>query len=233
MNNSSSTIFEGLDIKLTDRIHELSELQVGIRGIPMCHNFEKPPGVYFILEGVASVVISTNDISSEAGYFVGVGDNLGAEFLFTDNVVFFSMTEIKPIKLLYLSQESIVEILRAFPHFYGFLYKQVSRMSLKSSQQILTSIHDKNFRTVYSIIDLYYQLEKSGLSGYRINISQSLLASVVRISRPKLNFVLKSFEAQKLITIRRGEIIIEDLNRLKSLLDDGNLMFFNPMNYEN
>ncbi|WP_135381560.1 Crp/Fnr family transcriptional regulator [Vibrio tasmaniensis] len=230
MNNSPCTIFEGLEINLINRINELSELQVGIQGIPMCHNFENPPGVYFILEGVASVIISTNDISSESGCFVGVGDNIGAEFIFNDNLIFFSMTEIKPIKLLYLSKESVIEILRFFPEFHGFLYKEVSRMSLKSYQQNLISIHDKNFRTVYFIVDLYYQFKKCGVSGYRINISQSLLASVVRISRPKLNFVLKSFEAQNLITTRRGEIIIEDLDSLKSRLDDGNLMFFNPMN---
>ncbi|WP_422108897.1 helix-turn-helix domain-containing protein [Vibrio aestuarianus] len=90
-------------------------------------------------------------------------------------------------------------------------------------------MHNKDIRIAYSLVDLHCHLERCGVLDCRIKISQSLLASSSKISRPKLNFVLKKFESDNLITIRRGGIIIDDMNGLKNILLNCNLMFFDPL----
>lgn len=228
MYNNFNSIFHGLDNELKETIFNLSEVKVGVEGVSICNRLCEPEGLYFILNGVVSITISTNNISSEVGLIISKGDTIGAEYIFSENRLFMAMSEIEPATFLYLPKRAVISILSEFPSFYEFLFANVSSLLQRTSQKLLISIHEKDIRIAYTLIDIYYNLVRSNLYSEKIRISQSLLASITCISRPKLNFSLKKLESEKIISLKRGAIMIRDLDKLHILLKDCNMMFFNP-----
>ena len=95
-------------------------------------------------------------------------------------------------------------------------------------QAYLTSIHEKEQKTVYVLLELAARQNTDVNDVARIDVSQSQLSSITGISRPRLNEVLKNLEKKKGIKTHRGRVVISDFDVLYHCISPMNLMLRDP-----
>ena len=100
-------------------------------------------------------------------------------------------------------------------------------------QAFLSSIHEKEQKTIYVLLELAARQTNVTGAKVSINISQTQLSTITGISRPRLNEVLKSIEQQGLVTIQRGKVSISDFEGLYERISPMNLMIRDPISTMN
>lgn len=205
-----------------------AQVRKGVKSLDVCQEPSEMPGVFYVLSGSSGLCITTPDMNSSIGGVIGKGDWIGAHAIGSTEEIFFTTEEIDPLTMLFFSKSSILNLAEQEPIIYKWLYSCAQLEQKLWLQILLSSIHDKTFRVAYLLIEFARRSDVVQGALICINISQYQLSLLSRISRARLNEVLKKFEYDGYILLQRGKVYIKDLRGLEDFLDGMNLMFRDP-----
>ncbi|MEZ8828276.1 Crp/Fnr family transcriptional regulator [Vibrio cyclitrophicus] len=219
-----------------DLIHSLLEIalfKTGVHSLEITKKFQNLPGVFYILKGSAGICFSTENMKSLSGGVIGKGDWIGALTIHANYNLFAVAEEVEPITMVFFPADKVLELAEK----KCMVFKWLLHCGVKSQsiwmQAFLSSIHEKEQKTIYVLLELAARQTNVTGAKVSINISQTQLSTITGISRPRLNEVLKSIEQQGLVTIQRGKVSISDFEGLYERISPTNLMIRDPISTMN
>ncbi|OCH46648.1 protein kinase, partial [Vibrio cyclitrophicus] len=168
-----------------------------------------------------------------SGGVIGKGDWIGALTIHANYNLFAVAEEVEPITMVFFPADKVLELAEK----KCMVFKWLLHCGVKSQsiwmQAFLSSIHEKEQKTIYVLLELAARQTNVTGAKVSINISQTQLSTITGISRPRLNEVLKSIEQQGLVTIQRGKVSISDFEGLYERISPMNLMIRDPISTMN
>ncbi|MFA0056944.1 Crp/Fnr family transcriptional regulator [Vibrio echinoideorum] len=214
---------------LIDSLVEIAVYKTGIHSLEITQKFQNLPGVFYILSGSAGVCFSTENMKSLSGGVIGRGDWMGALTIHAEYNLFAVAEEVEPITMVLFPAEKVLELAeKKCMVFKWLLHSGVKSQSIWM-QAFLASIHEKEQKTIYVLLELAARQNNIAGAPVSINISQTQLSTITGISRPRLNEVLKGIEQEGLVKIQRGKVFITDIEGLYERISPMNLMMRDPV----
>lgn len=211
-----------------ERLKQIAVLKQGIDALEITKRYQNVPGVYYILSGSAGLCFSTQNMHHMSGGVIGRGDWIGALTIYKDYQLFAVAEEVNPISMIYFPRKKVRELAEEVPEIHKWLLHCATKSHSLWMQAYLTSIHEKEQKAVYVLLELAARQNMSTSNVARIDVSQSQLSTITGISRPRLNEVLKNLEKKKGIKTRRGRVVISDFDVLYNCISPMNLMLRDP-----
>ncbi|WP_421249006.1 Crp/Fnr family transcriptional regulator [Aeromonas jandaei] len=135
---------------------------------------------------------------------------------------------LRPTQLFFLPKAEIESSLLKDVEIYKFLFFISQRVGRLSLQMGSNALHCLTSRTIYVLLELSAKNLDENKSSLVIKITQQKLSQIVGVSRPRLNEVLQNLVVAGEISLGRGAIKTNELNKLKSRLHEFHLMFNDP-----
>ena len=212
-----------------DSLLEIAVLKTGIHSLEITKKFQNLPGVFYILKGSAGICFSTENMKSLSGGVIGRGDWMGALSIHADYNLFAVAEEVEPITMVLFPESKVLELAERKCMVYKWLLHCGTKAQSIWMQAYLSSIHEKEQKTIYVLLELAARQNNIAGEFVSINISQTQLSTITGISRPRLNEVLKGIEQQGLVKIERGKVFITDAEGLYERISPMNLMMRDPV----
>jgi|TARA_B100001059_G_scaffold57277_1_gene52599 CRP-like cAMP-binding protein len=212
-----------------DSLLEIAVLKTGIHSLEITKKFQNLPGVFYILTGSAGICFSTESMKSLSGGVIGRGDWIGALSVHVDYSLFALAEEVDPITMVLFPSDKILDLAERKCMVFKWLLHCGAKGQSIWMQAYLSSIHEKEQKTIYVLLELAARQTNITGATVSINISQSQLSNITGISRPRLNEVLKGIEQQGLVKIQRGKVSITNVERLYEHISPMNLMIRDPV----
>ncbi|MDK9738191.1 Crp/Fnr family transcriptional regulator [Vibrio sp. D404a] len=217
-----------LSNSVLEKLRRIAILKHGIDALEITKRYQNIPGVYYIMKGSAGLCFSTENMSNMVGGVVGCGDWIGALAIYKDYQLFAIAEEVAPVTMIHFPRSKVQQLAEQEPEVFKWLLHCATKIHSVWMQAFLTSIHEKEQKTIYVLLELAARQHASSENVMRIDVSQSQLSSITGISRPRLNEVLKNLEKVNGITTHRGRVIISDFDVLYQRISPMNLMLRNP-----
>ncbi|OLS33959.1 Crp/Fnr family transcriptional regulator [Bacillus sp. MRMR6] len=149
------------------------------------------------------------------------GDIIGeVEALSNDNHRISSIEALDHITVWLLSRQDFLRIVEKYPSVLRKAYMiLVERTRALNRLVRYLSFYDVRAKTANLLIDLYYNFGKPEGCIYKIDlkINQSLLASMLGVTRESVSKTLGDFQHEGLIDIRGKYLFLLDKNKLESM----------------
>ncbi|MCB9451670.1 MAG: Crp/Fnr family transcriptional regulator [Anaerolineaceae bacterium] len=180
---------------------------------------DPPSGLYILVSGRVKLFRQSQDKMQILCVLVA-GMCFGAESLSTGEMNPYSATTISAAELVYLSPDSLLELLGFSPDLRVFMLELVTRRL----REFAMLIHNLAFRDVPSRLaavlvswsDAEGQMAEDGIRIKRF-LSQQDMASVVGTAREVLYRTLKKFEQDEIILLTKKHIIICNKQKLTQI----------------
>ena len=218
-----------LSADLIESLIDIAILKTGVHSFEITQKFQNLPGVFYILSGSAGICFSTENMKSLSGGIIGRGDWIGALSIHADYKLFAVAEEVEPITMVLFPANKILELAERKCMVYKWLLHSGTKAQSIWMQAYLSSIHEKEQKTIYVLLELAARQTNIAGATVSINISQTQLSTITGISRPRLNEVLKGIEQQGLVKIQRGKVFITDVEGLYEHISPMNLMIRDPV----
>lgn len=218
-----------LPTELKYQLLSIAKRRKGIHFLNFTQEYQRLSGVIYILSGVTGLSFTTKNIDNSFGLILGRSDWLGTLTIGNDIRVLSILEEVEEIELLVFSEEEVLKLATENTQVYKWLFYAGQHTQKLWMQAMLTSIHDKQQKVIYFILELAVRKVTMIGSHTKINITQNQLGSIIGISRPRLNEVLKNIERRGAIFIERGTIHITNIDILRAELHSMSLMFRDPI----
>lgn len=215
--------------ELIDSLVEIAVFKTGIHSLEITQKFQNLPGVFYILSGSAGICFSTENMKSLSGGVIGKGDWMGALTIHAEYNLFAVAEEVEPISMILFPADKVLELAEEQCMVFKWLLHCGTRAQSIWMQAYLSSIHEKEQKTIYVLLELAARQNNIAGEFVSINISQTQLSTITGISRPRLNEVLKGIEQQGLVKIQRGKVFITDVEGLYERISPMNLMMRDPV----
>ncbi|OCH63157.1 Crp/Fnr family transcriptional regulator [Vibrio splendidus] len=218
-----------LSADLIESLLDIAVFKSGVDSFEITKKFQNLPGVFYILSGSAGICFSTENMKSLSGGVIGRGDWMGALSIHADYNLFAVAEEVEPITMVLFPASKVLELAERKCMVYKWLLHCGTKAQSIWMQAYLSSIHEKEQKTIYVLLELAARQTNIAGATVSINISQIQLSSITGISRPRLNEVLKGIEQQGLVKIQRGKVFITDVKGLYEHISPMNLMIRDPV----
>ncbi|NVN81019.1 MULTISPECIES: Crp/Fnr family transcriptional regulator [unclassified Vibrio] len=215
--------------ELIDSLVEVAVFKTGIHSLEITQKFQNLPGVFYILSGSAGICFSTENMKSLSGGVIGKGDWMGALTIHAEYNLFAVAEEVEPISMILFPADKVLELAEEQCMVFKWLLHCGTRAQSIWMQAYLSSIHEKEQKTIYVLLELAARQTNITGATVSINVSQTQLSTITGISRSRLNEVLKGIEQAGLVTIQRGKVFISDIEGLYERISPMNLMMRNPV----
>ncbi|OED89034.1 Crp/Fnr family transcriptional regulator [Vibrio crassostreae] len=215
--------------ELIDSLIEIAVFKTSVHSLEITQKFQNLPGVFYILSGSAGICFSTENMKSISGGVIGRGDWIGALSVHADYNLFAVAEEVEPITMVLFPAEKVLALAEEQCMVFKWLQHSGTRAQSIWMQAYLSSIHEKEQKTIYVLLELAARQNNIAGATVSINISQTQLSTITGISRPRLNEVLKGIEQQGLVKIQRGKVFITDIEGLYERISPMNLMMRDPV----
>ena len=140
-----------------DLIHSLLEIAIfktGVHSLEITKKFQNLPGVFYILKGSAGICFSTENMKSLSGGVIGKGDWIGALTIHANYNLFAVAEEVEPITMVFFPADKVLELAEK----KCMVFKWLLHCGVKSQsiwmQAFLSSIHEKEQKTIYVLLEL-------------------------------------------------------------------------------
>lgn len=215
--------------ELIDSLLEIAVIKTGIHSLEITQKFKNLPGVFYILSGSAGICFSTENMKSLSGGVIGKGDWMGALSIHAEYNLFAVAEEVEPITMVLFPAEKILALAEEQCMVFKWLLYCGTRSQSIWMQAYLSSIHEKDQKTIYVLLELAARQTNIAGATVTVNVSQTQLSTITGISRPRLNEVLKGVEQAGLVKIQRGKVFITDVEGLYARISPMNLMIRDPV----
>jgi CRP-like cAMP-binding protein len=217
-----------LSTTVIEKLKKIAVLKHGIDALEITQKYQNIPGVYYILRGSAGLCFSTQNMRNMSGGVVGCGDWIGALTIYKEYRLFAIAEEVAPITMILFPRKKVQDLAEQEPEIYKWLLHCATSIHSVWMQAYLSSIHEKEQKTIYVLLELAARQSAGRDEMTRIDVSQSQLSTITGISRPRLNEVLKNLEKKNGIKTHRGRVVISDFDVLYQSISPMNLMLRNP-----
>jgi CRP-like cAMP-binding protein len=218
-----------LSADLVESLVDIAVVKTGVHSFEITKKFQNFPGVFYILSGSAGICFSTENMKSLSGGVIGRGDWIGALSIHADYNLFAVAEEVEPITMVLFPANKVLELAERKCMVFKWLLHCGTKTQSIWMQAYLSSIHEKEQKTIYVLLELAARQTKVTGATVSINVSQTQLSTITGISRSRLNEVLKGIEQAGLVTIKRGKVFISDVEGLYERISPMNLMMRNPV----
>lgn len=186
-----------LSADLIESLMDIAVLKTGVDSFEITKKFQRFPGVFYILSGSAGICFSTENMKSLSGGVIGRGDWVGALSIHADYNLFAVAEEVEPITMVLFPAVKVLELAERKCMVFKWLLHCGTKTQSIWMQAYLSSIHEKEQKTIYVLLELAARQINIAGAAVSINISQTQLSTITGISRPRLNEVLKGIEVVK------------------------------------
>ena len=217
-----------LSDSVIEKLSRIATLKYGIDALEITKGYRSVQGVYYILKGSAGLCFSTQNMRNMSGGVVGCGDWIGALTIYKEYQLFAVAEEVNPITMIFFPKNKVQELAEQDPEIYKWLLHCATKIQSVWMQAYLTSIHEKEQKTIYVLLELAARQGANIDDVAQIDVSQSQLSTITGISRPRLNEVLKNLEKKNGIKTHRGRVVISNFDVLYQRISPMNLMLRDP-----
>jgi CRP/FNR family cyclic AMP-dependent transcriptional regulator len=209
--------FLGLPVELRDYLVSHASLLRLEKGHFLYRRGEQSSGLFAVLGG--ALAISTVGMDGKEALFAVLGPTawVGEISLFDGLPRPHDATAISRMLLLHVPETALHSLLKSTPHYwrdFALLMAQRLRVSFESTEEMaLLPAAQRVANRLLTIAGGYGGLNAAQS---RIRLSQDSLASMVSLSRQTTNQLLKNLESQRILSLKSGEIVILDFDRLRA-----------------
>lgn len=142
---------------------------------------------------------------------------IAPEFLFSQHNQFpMNITSLEEVEIIRIPKVEILKLMSTNPNFMqNYLAHNANRTQFLMSRLQLLTIKTIKGKIAHYLMELAPGVNKP----FTINKSQNELASIFSVARPSLARSLSEMVHEGIITIKRKEYSIIDMNKLKELLN--------------
>jgi len=184
--------------------------------------------ICYLFEGIAILNSYSSDTSTTIGGVIGPQSWFGVGGMDELSRPDFSSEEVAPVVLIAFPHKLLLKLAEEESEVYKFLFHIAQSLLKKWTQAAVTSIHNKEMRIVFALLELLVLQPKKGGEFPGIKISQQQFSFLSGISRPRVNEVLKALETAEEIEITRGCLRIVNLPKLAARLNNLNVSIRDP-----
>ena len=128
-----------------------------------------------------------------------------------------------PVRLAVVPHERLRQITEDYPHLSRMLWFS-TLVDAAIHREHIVSIGRRTAlsRIAHLLCELYVRLEVVGLAGegrFQLPLTQADIADVTGLTSVHVNRMLKSLRDEELLTVRNGEVIIHDWERLRRIAE--------------
>jgi CRP-like cAMP-binding protein len=209
--------FRGLPVELRDYLISHASLLRLEKGHFLYRRGEQSCGLYAVLGG--ALAIGTVGVDGKEALLAILGPTawVGEISLFDGLPRPHDATAISRTLLLHVPETALHSLLDSTPHYwrdFALLMAQRLRVSFEFTEAMaLLPAAQRVANRLLMIAGGYGGLNATQS---RIRLSQDSLASMVSLSRQTTNQLLKNLESQRILSLKFGEIVILDFDRLRA-----------------
>jgi CRP/FNR family transcriptional regulator len=152
------------------------------------------------------------------------GDILGeVEAMSNDNHRISSIEALEYVSAWLITKQDFLQIVERYPSVLRKAYMiLVERTRMLNRLIRYLTFYDVRTKAANLLMDLYYNFGKPNGNIFRIDlkINQSLLASMIGVTRESISKTLSDFQAEGLIDIREKYFYLLDWNKLESICSE-------------
>jgi CRP/FNR family transcriptional regulator, cyclic AMP receptor protein len=152
------------------------------------------------------------------------GDILGeVEALSNDNHRISSIEALEQVSVWYLTKKDFLQIVDKYPSVLRKAYMiLVERTRMLNRLIRYLTFYDVRTKAANLIMDFYYNFGQPNGNIYKIDlkINQSLIASMLGVTRESISKTLGDFQSEGLIDIREKYFYLLDKNKLESICSE-------------
>ena len=196
------------DLKCTTRAYSKNELI--IRQGEVCD------ALYMLTLGSVKTEMITKEGNAIGIEVIQAPRPLAPAFLFSDNNHFpVDVTSLEEVEIIKIPKSEIVRLMVTRPDFMqNYLTHNANRTQFLTHRLQLMSIKTIKGKIAHFLMDQ----DHNGTKPFLINETQSELAALFGIARPSLARSLSEMVQEGIISIKRKEYRILDMNKMKELL---------------
>ena len=178
-------------------------------------------GLYIIRTGRVKVVRSSSTGKEQIINIMNPGDLLGFEVFYNGRNYKNTAVAMEDCELCYIERHSFFKILENEPGIARKLILSLGRELNSAYERIgylgLLNAREKLAHLLYTLASQYGVKEEGGAVKLNLTLSRLEIAELLGITQETSIRLLKSFKEEGVIEIKRKEIIIKSLARLKAL----------------
>lgn len=178
-------------------------------------------GLYIIRTGRVKVVRSSSTGKEQIINIMNPGDLLGFEVFYNGRIYKNTAVAMEDCELCYIERHSFFKILENEPGIARKLILSLGRELNSAYERIgylgLLNAREKLAHLLYTLAAQYGVKEDGGGVKLNLTLSRLEIAELLGITQETSIRLLKSFKEEGVIEIKRKEIIIKSLARLKAL----------------
>ena len=182
----------------------------------VCHRGDPADSCHLIVAGHFAVRIATPVGDTVTIAVRGPGATFGEMALLTENGSrTATVAALERAETLAIRRESFERFRGQYPTvdraLWAFLVGEIRRLNELLLESLYLPVEKRVRRRLVELVDLY----GSGDSETTIPLTQDVIAELAGASRPFVNRVLREEERRGLITLRRGQTIVLDIDNLR------------------
>ena len=206
----------------------ISENQTHIQSVKTSFGKKWNRGIYYFFDGLASYSLISSEMKPLVGGVLGYKSWMGGLQIFDFPELILHTQEIEPLSAIFFPKQKIEKLAEKDPVIYKFLYVLVQLNQPKHWQAIVISHYPIEIRLIYSLLELLAHKHCIVGEVAHIKITHQQVSNLTGLSRPRISEVFKQLQSEELISLSRGVIWINNVDKLYSKLETVSFDFYNP-----
>ena len=220
-----------LGSSLKERLLSIGSIKQGVTSLGGTPKQPYSKYICYLFEGIAILNSSSSETSTTIGGVIGPQSWFGVAGMDEAARPDFTSEEVAPVGLIAFPHKLLLKLAEQDSEVFKFLFYIAQSLLKKWTQAAVTSIHNKEMRIVFALLELLVLQHKKDDVIPSIKISQQQLSFLSGISRPRANEVLKGLEIAEEIEIARGSLHIINLSKLAARLNNLNVSIRDPRRF--
>jgi CRP/FNR family transcriptional regulator len=213
-----STLFKGLGPEELAQLERISEPRQYDKGDLLFGEGKEGVGFYVVLSGQVKVFKMSFDGREQILHILGPGDPLGEVPVFAGMNYPANAQALSKSSLYFFPRQKLIELYRESPSLAMNMLAVLSRR-LREFTVLIENLSLKEIPQRLATYLVHQQSLKPVSSRVKLSVTKGVLSNILGTSQETLSRVLGKMSQEGLIEVQGKEIIILDMERLRSLAD--------------
>jgi len=213
-----STLFKGLGPEELAQLERISEPRQYDKGDLLFGEGKEGVGFYVVLSGQVKVFKMSFDGREQILHILGPGDPLGEVPVFAGMNYPANAQALSKSALYFFPRQKLIELYRESPSLAMNMLAVLSRR-LREFTVLIENLSLKEIPQRLATYLVHQQSLKPVSSRVKLSVTKGVLSNILGTSQETLSRVLGKMSQEGLIEVQGKEIIILDMERLRSLAD--------------
>ena len=202
---------------VTRRVLRASVQRIVASGNSLYEAGDEPGAVYGLVQGVLAISVTPGNHGPFHAHFVRPGDWVGAASEVTNATRIVSVVAVRRSLILVLPRRAIESLAAETPEFWRYLavivVENLNTAMAAWADLLIVDSHQRLSTVILRMAG--YEPGDPVDREYEIQLSQSQIAEISRLSRNSANLVLRDFEEAGLLVRRYGIVRLTDIEGLR------------------